>query len=165
MNVVKYNKVLANLKDQPTICQLFKWAHTSPEAKKFDELGEEFLGRLKMVQEQAAIGKRELKKKKGEKLLKIIEECKLHNGPVTTHNLSLLENLTEKQARAEVQFLKATTAPHLRLSKRTPVNPQTKKFKVVSLDLEELRMQIRSVLKPSGGKQKSFAELKSMIKF
>ena len=152
MNIVKYNKVLANLKDQPTICQLFKWAHTSPEAKKFDELGEEFLGRLKMVQEQAAIGKRELKKKKGEKLLKIIEECKLHNGPVTTHNLSLLENLTEKQATAE-------------LSKRKPVNPQTKNFKVISLDVEELRMQIRSVVKPSGGKQKSFAELKSMIKF
>jgi len=57
--------------------------------------------------------KEELKRKKLERL-KILDECKLHGGPLTPDSLDHVNELREKQLLVEIKFLWCITAPDIR---------------------------------------------------
>ena len=80
--------------------------------------------------------------------LKLLAQCRKHNGPLSVDNLSLLDTLTEKEVLEEVKYLKATVAHELKMKKRI-TNPATGKYKMKQLPLDHLKGCIRNVLKPS----------------
>ena len=57
--------------------------------------------------------------------------------------------LSEKEIILEVSYLKATVASELKLRKRIQV-PESGKYKMEKLPVEQLKLSIQNVLKPSG---------------
>ena len=55
-----------------------------------------------------------MKREKAGKTLKIIDECKLHGGPLTTNSLGLINEITEKQLLGGIKFLWYKTAQDIR---------------------------------------------------
>ena len=70
--------------------------------------------------------------------LKLLAQCRKHNGPLSVDNLSLLDTLTEKEVLEEVKYLKATVAHELKMKKRI-TNPATGKYKMKRLPLGHLK--------------------------
>jgi len=83
-------------------------------------------------------------RKKPERL-KILDECKLHGGPLTPDSLNLVNELTEKQLIAEIKFLRCTTAPDIRQRRRVKVEGAYKMQKFTTM---ELKQSIRNAIKP-----------------
>ena len=76
--VVAVNKYFlsAEFSEQDAV-DLFKWARNSEEAKKANEIQNEFPNKVKIV--------------------KLAATCRLHGGSVTPSNMHLLDELNEKQ--------------------------------------------------------------------
>ena len=80
--------------------------------------------------------------------MKLAATCQQHGGPVTADNLELLENLSEKELITDVSCLKATFASKIKLRKRVKEH-NSEKYKMINLQVEQLKQSIKSVLKPS----------------
>ena len=102
---------------------------------------EEFLKKVKAAETLARAAKIQQKVKKNEKCLLLLDEVKMHGGPVSSNSIDELENLTDSEILAEVRYLRQTLAPNIR-EKRKVEN------KFVKFTKLELIQQIRSVLKP-----------------
>ena len=167
MDIIKYNKYLlsSDMKDPEKANEAFTWARTGEGPKMFRLLAQSFAIKLKMVKEQSLLAKQEAKKKKAEKLIEIIDECRQHGGPLTSSTADRLDSLTTDQVRSECRYLKATTAPDITLKKRVPADPGTgKKFKMVDVDENVLRGQLRCHICPFNGSV-NFAEAKRKLHF
>ena len=64
----------------------------------------EFVERVGVVEKLALEGKREQKKKIHPKLMKNIEECKIHGGPLTHLNIDKIHSFTYKQLKLEENY-------------------------------------------------------------
>ena len=71
-----------------------------------------------------------------------LENCKLHGGPITLVDIQNLDNLTEIQVKSEVAYLKLTSGPNIRYKRKV-------RNKFVNFTVDELRSQIRDVIKPA----------------
>ena len=63
--------------------ELFKWARNSDEAKKSNQLQDEFLEKINMINTQARKAKKQGKQRKILRAVKLATSCQLHGG--TTH--------------------------------------------------------------------------------
>ena len=70
---------------------------TSDATEDAREIEANFLSTVKVTKKLALLKKEELKMKKAGKTLKILDECKLHGGPLTPNSLDHVNELTEKQ--------------------------------------------------------------------
>jgi len=75
--------------------QEWKWARKSNAAETAREIESNFLFMVRERKKLALLKKEELKRKKTKKTMKILNECKLHGGPLTPDSLILLNELTE----------------------------------------------------------------------
>ena len=80
------------------------------------------------------------------KVMKLLEVCKEHSGPITPTSVGILNNLGEKQLLAEVGYLRATVAPDIRQMRR--VKTPEGRFKMEKFSIEELRVSIKNAIKP-----------------
>ena len=78
-------------------------------------------------------------------ILKILEECKLHNGPVTVCDIKCIEQLSEKELLAEVKYLRATIAPSIRQMRRRNVDGEQQMEKFSEDDLGQAS---KNIIKP-----------------
>ena len=106
------------------------------------EMEKEFTEQVKAVELMAVKAKENAKRKKAENVIRILEECKKHGGPLTVSDINKLDNLSDKQVETEAAYLKKTIAPNIRFKRKVD-----KKF--VKFSTEELKQQIRDVIKPS----------------
>ena len=91
------------------------------------------------------MAKKEKKRMKQEKALKLLEACKEHQGPVTPNSLDLLEDLTEKDILKEVRYIRATVNPNIRERYKMTNG------KFCKLSKAELIQQVRMSISPSVG--------------
>ncbi|KAK6168582.1 hypothetical protein SNE40_019783 [Patella caerulea] len=122
------------------------WARRSEEVKKVKNLEASFLETVKASNILALQKKEEMKKKKHERSLKLLETYKEHGGPITENTLNLLGELTERQLLAEVGYLRVTLAPDIRQKRR--IRSDCGKYKMQSFSKDELKSAIRNVIKP-----------------
>ena len=64
---------------------------SSHKAKAVNALEDAFLARVAMVEQQSLYGKQEAKKKKMERVLNLLDQCKAHGGPVTKSSIQILD--------------------------------------------------------------------------
>ena len=81
------------------------WSRRSPEAKEYKKLVKEYQQKVKNSQELLVLAKKEKKRIKMEKAYKLLDQCKVHGGPISPDNLEHLDNLTEKQLILEIRYL------------------------------------------------------------
>ena len=150
--VISVNKFLLTeeMKDDDHASKMFLWARTSDEAKLADNLQKEFFSRVKLAHRQASIARYAVKQRRMARALQLARNCQVHGGPVTAYNLDLLETLDENQIIQEVSYLKATIASELKLKKRV-TDSVSKKYKMLKLPTEQLKLSIKNVLQPSNG--------------
>ena len=86
------------------------------------------------------------KKHKANRILKLIEQCKNHDGPVTASNLELLPILNTKQLLAEIRLLRCTVAPDVKERRKVTSDDGTVHY--TTFPDYKLRESIRSILKP-----------------
>jgi len=77
--------------------------------------------------------------------MKILNECKLHGGPLTPDSLSLLNELTETHLTAEIKFFRCTTVPNIKQMRRVKVDDAYKTQKFTTI---ELKQSIRNAIEP-----------------
>ena len=77
--------------------------------------------------------------------MKLLDECKAHQGPVTPSNVGILENLTEKELLSEIGYLRVTVAPDICQRRR---EKHDGKFRMVKFSCDELRQSIQNAVKP-----------------
>ena len=119
----------------------FAWARGSVEVKKVIEMQKEWIEKVNSAKCLALVAKESKKKKKNERSLKLLGQCKEHNGPVTQSTADLLDSLTERQLVTEVRYLRVTIAPNIR--EKVKVD---KKFR--KLNKAELKNEILKVIRP-----------------
>ena len=124
----------------------WKWARSSEQVKKVRKLETDFLNTVHVSKKLSLLKKEEIKKKKAQRSIKILEECKKHGGPITPNTLNTLNGLVETQLLHEIAYLRATIAPNIRQMRR--VNDTAGKFRMEKFGLEELRTSIRNAVKP-----------------
>ena len=95
-----------------------KWARTSEEVANVKKEERNFIHTVKNANRLSVLKKEELKKKKSVKVLKLLDTCKAHSGPVTPTSVDILDGLNDKQLLAEVCYLRATIAPDIRQMRR-----------------------------------------------
>ena len=78
------------------------------------KLERDFIETVKNAKRLSVVKKEQLKKKQSAKLLKLLETCKQHSGPITPKCIDILDELDEKQLLAEVGYLRATIARDIR---------------------------------------------------
>ena len=76
---------------------------------------QQFLEKVSIFKEQSLYGKEEAKRKKQATVLKLLDQCKEHGGPVTQTCVHLLEKWNIEQLRLETLFLKNTLSSHLKI--------------------------------------------------
>ena len=119
----------------------WKWAKNSTEVKQVRLKEKELKDYLDSVSLLAVDAKKSKKLRQNEKLMKTLENCKMHGGPVTAIDIDLLDSLNEDQVKSEVAYLKLTYGASIRYKRKVG-----KKF--VNFTVDELRSQIRDVIKP-----------------
>ena len=97
---------------------------------------EDFIATLKETKEIALLKKEEMKKKKSLKVLKQMDICKEHDGPVTPKSLYGLDNLSESQLIDEVTYLRLRIALDSRRMRRIKVDGR---YKIEKSTVEELK--------------------------
>ena len=129
------------------------WSRRSPEAKEYKKLVKEYQQKVKNSQELLVLAKKEKKRIKMEKAYKLLDQCKVHGGPISPDNLEHLDNLTEKQLILEIRYLRITVAPNIRERRKL----RSGKFERMAID--ELKNQIVNVLNPPVGNMKDLNNL------
>lgn len=102
----------------------------------------EFQQRIHHVQQLAFEEKARMKERMNGKLMENLEACKAHGGPITKNDLHKLDSLTYEELSLEVGYLKKTIAPKLRFRRKVD-------NKFVKYSAEQLRQQLRDVIKPT----------------
>ena len=144
-NVVAKNKLFS--KDRWTSLteeekrKKFKWARGSKEAKAVKKMEAEFELKIRSVEELATEARKKKKTDLNKKVLELLAKCKEHKGPLSANDISRLDTLSEENVMTEAKYLKKTIAPNLRFKRK-----EGKKF--VKFTLEEIKQQIRDVIKP-----------------
>ena len=131
----------------------FKWARSSDAAKKVKGMEKEFLVRVNAVSEAAIESRRQKKQKKLKKVIENLELCKIHGGPLTAKDIDRLDDLTAEEVLVEAKYLKKTVASNIRLKRKVDRN-------FVNFTNEEIKQQIREVIKPS---QKPQGDVDSLL--
>ena len=80
-----------------------------------------------------------------------LEKRKQHGGPITPKDIEMLNFLTEDQIKSEVAYLKLTCGSSIRYKRKVG-------NKFVNFTVEELRSQIRDVIKPPSNLSKDVNE-------
>ena len=119
----------------------WKKARNSEESKVVKEMKREFMEKVKAAESLANKEKIRKKQKKNEKCLLMLEQVKLHGGPISMNEVDKLEKLNEKELLSEVRYLRQTLAPNIREKRKVGT-------KFVKFSTEELKNQILNVLKP-----------------
>ena len=114
---------------------------------RIKEARERFLGHYEDAKKLVLPKKKELKRKKNQRLLQTIHICKEHGGPLTDNNLELVESLSEKQLISEIVFLRLAVAPKIRRQRRVK-DTNTGKFVVEKYTAEKLGASIINAIKP-----------------
>jgi len=109
------------------------------------KLEQDFIATVKATRKIALLKKEEMKIKKSLKVLKQMDVCKDHGGPLSPNSLYLLDNLSEKQLIAEVVYLRLTIAPNIRQMRRIKVDG---KYKMEKFKADELKTSIRNAIQP-----------------
>ena len=149
-NVILTNRLLVD----PTFTQQssdekrsrWKWARTSEEVANVKKVERNFIHTVKNANRLSVLKKEELKKKKTLKVLKLLDTCKAHSGPVTPNSIDILDSLNEKQLFAELCYLRATVAPDIRQMRRVKSNDG--RFRMEKFSADELRTSIRNAVQP-----------------
>ena len=143
-NVIRKNKVFDSTRwkrmSREEKVAKWKWARSSIQGKRVREIGRTYFEKVKAAKALSSAEKERKKKKKRAKALKLLEQCKAWNGPVTKGSVGELEKLDEYQLLIEVRYLRTTIAPDIR-EKRKEGN------KFVKFSKEELVFQIRNAIK------------------
>lgn len=124
----------------------WKWARASPQVQEAKKLHKDFLETVKAAKILAVQKKEAMKKKKSIRVIKLLESCKSHGGPVTPSSLGLLDQLKSKDLLLEVGYLRATIAPDIKQKRR--IRLDTGKFKMENFSDQELRTSIRNSVNP-----------------
>ena len=103
----------------------------------------DFYKRINEVGKLAIKAKEEMKKRSTTKVMKNLEVCKQHSGPLTEIDIERLSGLTDEQVLAEAIYLKHTIAPNIRLKRKEGSH-------FVKYGREELIRQIREAVYPTG---------------
>ena len=96
----------------------WKWGRASENVKVARKLNKDLLKTMETNKRLALEKKKELKKKNAAKALRTLEKCKDHNGPITTRNIDILQNLTVNELLCEVAYLRNTIAPNIHQMRR-----------------------------------------------
>ena len=56
--------------------------------------------------------------RQNKKLIKAVEKCKLHGGPITTSDIDLFNSLNEDHVKDEVGYLKLTSGKNIRYKRK-----------------------------------------------
>ena len=123
----------------------FKWARHSKEAKEALALQQNLIDLAEDVNKAAFAAKEEKKKKKIARGFLLLEECKLHGGPVTPASIDLLDTLNQKQLLVETRYLRSTTAPAIK-ERRAVIDSEGKR-KMPLLSAESMRENIKAAIK------------------
>ena len=126
----------------------WRWAHNSPQAKKVKEMGKEYMKKVQLI-EKANVEQKVLRKKKiNQRSLKLLHECKVHGGPLSSSedDMKLLQTLKTKELLLEVRYLRTTIGPNIKEKRR--IKDSAGKYKFEKFSDDELRIQIKSVLRP-----------------
>ena len=111
----------------------------------------------------AAVESKILKKKKSnEWCLKLLEECKKHGGPITSSDKDVrrLQALSKKELLNEIRYLRMTIAPNIKEKRRVQSGD---KYKFECFTEEELRKQIKEVIRPESSADQSKEKLDEML--
>ena len=112
----------------------------------------DFYKRINEVGKLAIRAKEEMKKRSAIKVMKNLQVCKQHGGPLTESDIERLSGLTDEQVLAEAIYLKHTIAPNIRLKRKEGSH-------FVKYGREELIRQIREAVYPTGQVDNSLEEL------
>ena len=146
--VISTNKCLTNTEFPLEVKerrQQWKWARTSEEVKHAKQIHKEFLETVRNSKKLSLKKKEALKKKKEQRMFKLLDLCKSHGGPVTDSSLGLIDTLNEKQLINEICYLRATVAPNIRQQKRIQIEG---KYKMKKFSKDELKIEIKNAIKP-----------------
>ncbi|KAK6194846.1 hypothetical protein SNE40_000386 [Patella caerulea] len=124
----------------------WKWARSSEEVQRVQQLEANFLAIVKETKKIALKKKEDLKQKKNTKVLQLLDSCKRHGGPITSSCLPLLRKLDERQLLLEVGYIRSTLDPSIRQKRR--VTAENGKFKFVAFTINELRQSIKAAICP-----------------
>ena len=124
----------------------WKWARTSEEVQTVKRKEKEFVENVKTMKKLSLVKKEENKKKKVGKMLKALENCKVHGGPVTPSTIEWLDRLNVQQLLTEISYIRLTSCPDIRQKRR--IKAPDGKFRFQTFTAAELRQSIRSAIKP-----------------
>ena len=124
----------------------WKWGRASENVKVARKLNKDLLKTIETNKRLALEKKKELKKKNAAKALRTLEKCKDHNGPITTRNIDILQNLTVNELLCEVAYLRNTIAPNIHQMRR--VKGEDGKYKMEKFTKEELITGIKNAVQP-----------------
>ena len=104
-----------------------------------------YLQTVKMSKKLALLKKEELKRKKTQRTMNLLDTCENHHGPVTQESTLLVDTLIEKELISEIGYPRATVAPDIRQMRRVKIDG---KFKMMKFSCDELRQSIKNASKP-----------------
>ena len=82
----------------------WNWARTSEESEKVRKLENDFAKKLKAVEEISSQVKTH--KKINQDIMKRLEQCKNHGGPLTHLDIDKIDTLSQEEVLAEAKYLK-----------------------------------------------------------
>ena len=104
-----------------------------------------FLQTVKMSKKLALLKKEELKRKKTQRTMNLLDTCENNHRPVTQESTLLVDTLIEKELISEIGYPRATVAPDIRQMRRVKLDG---KFKMMKFSRDELRQSIKNANKP-----------------
>ena len=131
-NIVSTDKYLTSeafiSKSEEEKLKTWKWARSSNEVKKAKEIERRFIDNVGISNKLAILRKEQVKKRKTERTLKMLDACKSHGGPLSLSNLHSLDTLNQDQLLLETSFLRSTVAPNIRQKRRVKSTDSTKAY-------------------------------------
>ena len=89
-----HSKFIPNLTEKENKAEKL-WSRKSMESKEYKKLVREYQQKVKNAQDLVVLAKKEKKQVKLQRTYVLLDQCKVHGGPVSPTNLDLLENLRE----------------------------------------------------------------------
>lgn len=132
------------------------------KAVEVRELLADFNVKVEVARELVVENRRDLKRKKAERLSKLIIKCQDHGGPVCRESIGLVAGLDEDQVLAEMSVLRALGFDAK--SKRLVTDPGGKKFFQL-FALPQLKETICQTVAPTNKVTKSVEELLKGVAF
>ena len=89
-----HSKFIPNLTEKENKAEKL-WSRKSMESKEYKKTVREYQQKVKNAQDLVVLAKKEKKQVKLQRTYVLLDQCKVHGGPVSPTNLDLLENLRE----------------------------------------------------------------------